>query len=170
MEFIFWMYKKHKHREHYIRILAFLTYVLLLLCVGMFRLRDSIPGTVSNQHNAQILLPCCREKPHLHGEIMSLYLNWTPCFFVMCDIMLCFLWLFFFPDSMYCYPLFFLTIFMLVCFLQPAAFLAGVGGLVFLIHYNDERRAIPKGVFDFQMFNSICACRICRFLHFISIY
>lgn len=27
----------------------------------------------------------------------------------------------------------------------PGAFLAGVGGLVFLIHYNDERRAIPKG-------------------------
>lgn len=69
------LYKKHKHREHYIRILAFLTYVLLLLSVGMFLLRDSIPGTISNRHNAQILLPCCLEKPHLHGEIMSLYLN-----------------------------------------------------------------------------------------------
>lgn len=55
---------------------------------------------------------------------------------------------------------YFLTIFILVCFLQPGAFLAGVGGLVFLIHYNDERRAIPKGVLDVQVFNTICACRM----------
>lgn len=39
----------------------------------------------------------------------------------------------------------FLTIIILVWFFQPGAFFGGVGGLVFLIHYNDERRAIPKG-------------------------
>ena len=33
----------------------------------------------------------------------------------------------------------------LVCLLQPGAVLAGVGGLAFFLHYNDERRAIPKG-------------------------
>lgn len=30
-------------------------------------------------------------------------------------------------------------------FIIPGAVLGGVGGLVFFLHYNDERRAIPKG-------------------------
>ncbi|XP_047327862.1 protein SCO1 homolog 2, mitochondrial [Impatiens glandulifera] len=30
-------------------------------------------------------------------------------------------------------------------FIVPAAVLGGIGGLVLLFHYNDERRAIPKG-------------------------
>ncbi|KAG8383507.1 hypothetical protein BUALT_Bualt04G0020600 [Buddleja alternifolia] len=30
-------------------------------------------------------------------------------------------------------------------FLIPGSVLAGIGGLVFFIHYNDEKRAIPKG-------------------------
>ena len=31
-------------------------------------------------------------------------------------------------------------------FLQPTALLGGIGGVVLLFHYNDERRAILKGV------------------------
>lgn len=54
----------------------------------------------------------------------------------------------------------FLTIIILVWFFQPGAFLGGVGGLVFLIHYNDERRAIPKGDSYFLFLYSVCSYRM----------
>ncbi|CAA2964485.1 SCO1 homolog 2, mitochondrial isoform X1 [Olea europaea subsp. europaea] len=38
-----------------------------------------------------------------------------------------------------------LKLYISVLFLQPGSILAGIGGLAFFMHYNDEKRAIPKG-------------------------
>ncbi|CAN4075659.1 unnamed protein product [Withania somnifera] len=44
-----------------------------------------------------------------------------------------------------CLWLLYLSCLHLISTLQPGAILGGFGGLILFLHYNDERRAIPKG-------------------------
>lgn len=118
--------------------------VYLSTAIGLFHLGNFTLGDPWDWQRVQTVAQCCPKKGLLlvRGVRMWLYANLT---FLYSDDHSTIFW----PLSLSLSSLSALLNWLWL--LQPAAVVGGLGGLVYFLHYNDERRAIPKGVSYFHL-------------------